>query len=193
MVDRYFCTREPTLLRLLNPDYYGRLGGACFYTLLVATKKTSEDKKNLLRFLLEWEFGKGRLGVLDTKVNKPKSAYGIDNSYGSSGAGDHDGAIQIGVNATGLGPSASSGIFGSGSVDANWLGTDLVGPWMTNFARSKESWNGDKHLFVKGDGTFSRTRWNDDNVIILDDPPEQRHTEIEQGEEAFLQTPSPLL
>ncbi|ELR14392.1 TBC domain containing protein [Acanthamoeba castellanii str. Neff] len=176
---------QPMLGRLLNPDYYGRLGGACFYTLLLATKKTSNDKKNLLRFVLEWEFGKDRIGIDLRKLSGDAVSVGTirrnhsnDNNGGGGGqlTSSDDVSIQIGVNARSLAASSVNvdltGPAATGTVDASWLETELVGPWMSNFARSREAWNGEKHLVVKGDGRVSRERWNEDNAIILDDPPE---------------------
>lgn len=184
IVDSYFRTREPVLGRLLNPDYYGRLGGACFYTLLLATKKTSDDKKNLLRFVLEWEFGKDRIGIDLRKLSGDAVSVGTirrnhsndNNGGGGGGQLADDVSIQIGVNARSLAACSVNvdlaGPAATGTVDASWLETELVGPWMSNFARSREAWNGEKHLVVKGDGRVSRERWNEDNAIILDDPPE---------------------
>jgi hypothetical protein len=179
------------LTRLLNPDYYGRLGGACFYTLLLAVKRTNDDKKNLLRFVLEWEFGKERIGVDLRKLSDGGSGGGRrKNSVSGSGGQptSDDASIQIGVNAAQTLAASSSFVTtasasaSGGTVDVSWLETELVGPWMGNFARSKESWNGEKLLKVKPDGRVSRERWNEDNAIILDDPPESYDVLRNDGE-----------
>jgi hypothetical protein len=60
------------LSKLPNPDYYGRLGGACFDTLVQKMKKIKvEDQHKFLSFIFKYEFS----------VTKPTTDHKLSNKF----------------------------------------------------------------------------------------------------------------
>ncbi len=66
-VDNFFEQQRAFLSKLPNPDYYGRLGQACYETLILKMKKIKEDDQQLfVSFVFHYEFN----GTKITQDNK---------------------------------------------------------------------------------------------------------------------------
>ncbi len=167
IVDNYFRWRQPLLSRLLNPSYYGRLGETCFSSLITSARRNYEEKKNFLRFILEWEFGKFRLGVDGAKEIKGKRWRRI-NREGC----EEKGEIMIGINSRedddtdeeeedDTEPQNKGMERRSEKTGAKeWSSDDIVSHWMSTFKSKKNLCNANKYFSVKDDVPVTPGREN---------------------------------
>jgi len=140
VVDNYFTTKQPSISQLLNPDYYTRLAGACFYTLIVG-RKSKSDKFNLLCFILEWEFGKSRVGNVQLKPSVSKSGSFNENSSPSA---PHTQPPHLEHNNQ---PSPFPNLEEDNSSEKmSWVISDTVQAWITSFKTNKDVYNESKYL-----------------------------------------------
>ena len=176
-LDNYFLEKKSTITRLVNPDYYARLGGSLFYTLLTHFRKSNDDIRNLLLFILEWEFGKDRLGVnpqtnatmppqnpFSSKKTKKKQVGGEGGEEGGVGGGVHSRDDSEHGVVGGVGGGGSSGWSGGGSgrsmrvnqLRTSWVMDDLVSQWVLNFKSDKSDTSEAKYLIITQDGIVLR-------------------------------------